>query len=188
MKKLLSILLVVTSLVSISFAEGASLEDIPCYGTPTDTSTLRYLINGTEETIVELRLKPELEDEQQEDAELSDLLEGNSFTAGAKIGVWVEMQVLAESDDSAPLYEVIVTFEDAEVRTLHHVAVADIEEAIICRDENVTWLIYTSLTTGEEISTWLDELNILAEQETDDSPLDDDSDPEDTAGNDDWNS
>ena len=60
MKKLLSILLVVISLVSISLAEGVSLEDIPCYGTPTATSKLLYLINGTEETIVELRLKPEL--------------------------------------------------------------------------------------------------------------------------------
>ena len=70
----------------------------------------------------------------------------------------------------------------------HEPTTHDIEKAIICRDENVTWLIYTSLTTGEKVSTWLDELNILAEQETDDSPLEDDSNPEDTTGNDDWNS
>lgn len=188
MKKLLSILLIVISLISISFAEGTIPEDIPCYGTPTDTSELLFLANGTEETIVELRLKPVLADELQENAELPDLLEEDSFPAGTKIGVWVDLQVLAEHDDAAPLYEIIVTFEDTEVWTLHNVPVADMEEAIVCRDENVIWLTYTSLMTGEEISTWLDELNILAEQEADDSSLEDDADHEDTTGNDDWNS
>lgn len=188
MKKPLCILLVMLlASVPACIAESVIPPALSCYGIPSETSVLLHMTNGTQKPISQLRIRVSVQDTTPIEM-LPDLLHGDIFPSGATIGIWFDLLSAAGQDAASPLYEIMITFTDDQVWMLHNVPVADIEEAVLFHDEHVVWLTYTSLTSGQPISTWLDELNILAAQEADHSALADDAQPEVDAEDENFNS
>lgn len=172
MKRAFAILLMlVIGAVCLAIPYAAAQEVLPLYGLPTATSALMRLVNCADETIVEMYILPA---ENKLTDETPGLLGEDDFLAEARLGLWVELQPEWLPAGEAALYDIHLIFAQDEMRTLHNVPVADIGEAVISRDSNVVWLTYTSLSTGEEVSTWLDELHFLAQMEAVDVPLTDD--------------
>lgn len=178
MKTIITLLLAMSLLFAVP-VHGLAQENLQLYGTPTATSALLRLINSTGETITGLMLLPVSDSPVPEAEDLPGLLEESGFPDGAMIGLWCELRPEGLPAGTAPLYDIPLTFIDGFEWTLHSVPVWDISEATICRDANVAWLTYISLSTGEEVSTWLAELNILAGLESADIPLTDSDGRED---------
>lgn len=171
------VLLVLLSLLLTSSARACAPspgEEFPCYGEKTETSVLIELVNETGSAICALRIRPEAAGIAADWEEWPNLLGEDRFESEARIGVYFDL----DTTISDPVfYAVQVVLDDGRVLTLHHLDVADMSEAVIRLDEGVAYLDYTSAATGEEVSTLLDELRILAGEEMDGAGL-----PEDDGG------
>lgn len=171
MKKAITILLLVISIWGFILPSAGAQESFRLYGLPTATSTLLRLTNSTGETITGLQLLPIMDGSVPDADAFPSLLGEDIFLDGDMIGLWCDLRPDDLPAGAVPLYDIALTFASGEVWTLHSVPVWDISEATICQDVHVAWLTYISLSTGEEVSTWLAELNILAEIEAADVPL-----------------
>ncbi len=164
MKRILTVLiLLVYGFFSAALGDEANQQGMPCYGVPSETSVLIILINETGKEIERLWLIPP--DSAQHTP--IELLDGDVILAGERFGVWL----IKTAGMSRGYYDLKIGLDDGKQMTLHGIDAKEFKEASLRCDVNVAFLTYTSLISGAPVSTWLDELKHLEQEESVDFPV-----------------
>ena len=160
MKKLIAFMLVLAVLASMTVCAFAAEqagdaepeeeeETLAVIGEETEDGYKVRIVNMTGYDITGLSIK------RSDDEEFPDNMMAEDTVLENEEAAWL-CYTPGEEEDEETLYEIQITWSDGDEGVVHDVSLADMEEVELCWDGRA-YLVYTSVSTGEEVDTLIAE-------------------------------